>query len=117
MFSLYFIEMSHTQICSPETLSVAYFLLIDTNRNKTSEMSGGSALLRSVLTNKQNQVINKKLRMDDRRTNQGISFNPFYILYYIILQNKQNVYSYFRVFRAMINHSEKDLLFGNYLRK
>ena len=41
MFNLYFIEMSHTQICSPETLSVAYFLLIDTNRNKTSEMSGG----------------------------------------------------------------------------
>ena len=41
MFSLYFIEMSHTQICSRETLSVAYFLLIDTNRNKTSEMSGG----------------------------------------------------------------------------
>ena len=41
MFNLYFIEMSHTQISSPETLSGAYFLLIDTNRNKTSEMSGG----------------------------------------------------------------------------
>ena len=70
MFSLYFIEgdVSHTQICSRETLSGAYFLLIDTNRNKTSEMSGGlgSALwfCLSLLTNNQNQIINKTLTMD-----------------------------------------------------